>query len=317
MEYRKLGNSGLEVSVIGLGTNNFGRRCDLAQTRAVIERALDLGVTCIDTADIYGGNGLSEEFIGQVLKGQRQNAIIATKFAGKFGEGLLQSGASRRYIYNAVHDSLRRLQTDYIDLYQVHFPDPKTPIEETLRALDDLIRAGMVRYIGCSNYSAVQIVEAQWTARIGHLTPFISAQNHYNLLERSVEPEILPVCERYGLGMLPYFPLASGFLTGKYQPGQPPPAGTRLAAGGRMAERVMTEGNFDVLQRLEQFAQDRGHTVVELAFAWLAAQPAVASVIAGATRPEQVEANVRAAEWHLTPEETAEVSTITAAGPQD
>ncbi|HTE86501.1 MAG TPA: aldo/keto reductase, partial [Dehalococcoidia bacterium] len=251
MEYRRLGNSGLQVSVVGLGANNFGRRCDREQTAAVIHHALDLGITCIDTADTYGPTGLSEEFIGSALKSHRREVVLATKFGGPMGEGPFTSGASRRYIFQAVEDSLRRLQTDYIDLYQIHFPDPDTPIDETMRALNDLVRAGRVRYIGCSNFSAAQIVEAQWVARAGHLTPFVSAQNRYNLLERGVEEAILPVCSKYGLGMLPYVPLAGGFLTGKYRQGEPPPAGARLAEGGRQAERALTDANYTRLERLE------------------------------------------------------------------
>ena len=312
MEYRPLGRSGLHVSVIGLGCNNFGRRCDAEQTARVVQKALDLGITFFDTADVYGQQGLSEEYLGRALQGHRRDVIIATKFASPMGEGPLWRGASRRYIFEAVHDSLRRLGTDYIDLYQVHFPDAVTPIEETMRALDDLVRQGLVRYIGCSNFTAWQVVEAQWVARTEHLTPFISAQNQYNLLERRIEAELVPACRKYGLGILPYFPLASGFLTGKYRRGEPAPEGTRLAQAGPMASRVLTDRNFDILEGLEAFAAERGHTVAELALAWLAAQPAVGSVIAGATSPEQVEANVKAAEWTLTQEDLAEVDRITA-----
>ena len=306
MEYRALGNSGLQVSVAGLGTNNFGRRCDLEQTTAVINKALDVGVTFIDTADVYGDT-LSEEFIGKALTGHREDVVLATKFERPTGEGALHSGTSRRYIMNAIQNSLRRLNTDYIDLYQIHYWNNATPIEETLRALDDLVRNGDVRYIGCSNFAAWQIVEAVWTGRAEHLTPLISAQHNYNLLDRSVEKDVVPVAQRYGLGVIPYFPLASGFLTGKYRQGEAAPAGTRLAAGGRMAERALTDRNFQVLQKLEGFAEAHDHTVGELALAWLASQPAVGSVIAGATKPEQVEANVRALEWKLTQADLAEL----------
>ena len=309
MEYRNLGRSGLQVSMVGLGCNNFGRRCDQEQTTVVVHQALDLGVTLFDTADVYGPGGLSEEFLGKALKGKRREAIIATKFMGPMGEGPLQSGASRRYILQAVEASLRRLDTDYIDLYQIHFPDVNTPIAETMRALDDLIRSGKVRYIGCSNFASWQVVEAQWVARSGHLSEFVSAQNQYNLLDRRIERELVPACDAYGLGVLPYFPLASGFLTGKYQPGQDAPEGSRLV-DGPMADRVLTEQNFEMLTKLEAFAQSRGHSMVELAIGWLASQPHVASVISGATRPEQVEQNVLAAEWKLTAEEMAEVNTI-------
>ncbi|HTE86500.1 MAG TPA: aldo/keto reductase [Dehalococcoidia bacterium] len=313
MEYRNLGKSGLVVSAIGLGTNNFGGRTGREQTEAVLCKALDCGITCIDTSDSYPPgepSGRSEEFIGEILKAHRRDVILATKFGSPMGEGPLWRGASRRYLYNAVQDSLRRLQTDYIDLYQVHFPDSATPIDETLRALDDLVRAGMIRYTGCSNFRAWQIIEAHWAARTGGTTQFISAQNPYSLLDRAVEAEVIPTCMKYGLGVLPFYPLASGFLTGKYRRGEPAPEGTRLASGGRMAERTMTQENFATLQKLEEFAEARGHTVLELAIAWLAAQPAVGSVIAGATTPEQVEANVRAIEWSLTDAEVAEVSTI-------
>ena len=296
---------------MGLGCNNFGRRCDQEQTAAVVQKALELGITFFDTADIYGPRGLSEEFLGRALEGHRRDAIIATKFVGPMGEGPLWGGASRRYIFEAVEASLRRLGTDYIDLYQIHFPDQRTPIQETLRALDDLVRQGKVRYAGCSNFAGWQVVEAQWIARTEHLSPLVSAQNQYNLLDRRIERELVPACSAYGLSVLPYFPLASGFLSGKYRSGQALPEGTRLASAGPMAERVLTEGNFELLTKLEGFAQARGHSVLELAIGWLASQPHVASVIAGATRPEQVEQNVRAGQWRLTADELAEVDTIT------
>ena len=321
MEYRNLGRSGLQVSTVGLGCNNFGRRCDQEQTTAVVHRALDLGVTLFDTADVYGflepareagspSRGLSEQYLGVALKGKRREAIIATKFMGPMGDGPLWSGGSRRYIFDAVDASLRRLDTDYIDLYQIHFPDVNTPIAETMRALDDLVRSGKVRYLGCSNFASWQVVEAQWVARSGHLSEFVSAQNQYNLLDRRIERELVAACNAYGLGVLPYFPLASGFLTGKYRPGQDAPGGSRLADAGPMADRVLTEQNFEMLTKLEAFAQSRGHSMVELAIGWLASQPHVASVISGATKPEQVEQNVLAAEWKLTAEEMAEVNTI-------
>ncbi|OGO51426.1 MAG: aldo/keto reductase [Chloroflexi bacterium RBG_16_68_14] len=311
MEHKSLGRSGLQVSVVGLGCNNFGRRCDREQTAAVVHKALELGVTFFDTADIYGPRGLSEEYLGAALQGHRREAIIATKFVGPMGEGSLWGGASRRYIFEAVGASLRRLGTDYIDLYQIHFPDIRTPVEETLRALDDLVRQGKVRYIGCSNFAGWQVVEAQWTARNQHLSPLVSAQNLYNLLDRRIERELVPACNAYGLSVLPYFPLASGFLSGKYRSGQALPEGTRLAEAGPMAERVLTEENFGTLAKLEAFAESRGRSVLDLAIGWLASQPYVACVIAGATKPEQVEQNVRAAEWKLTSDELAEVDAIT------
>ncbi len=309
MEYKNVGRSGLVVSAVGLGCNNFGRRCDVGQAAAVVNKALELGVTFFDTADIYGPRGVSEEYLGKALQGHRRDAVIATKFVGPMGEGPLWSGASRRYIFEAVDDSLRRLGTDYIDLYQIHFPDARTPIEETLRALDDLSHAGKIRYYGCSNFAGWQVVEAQWTTRVQHFSPLASAQSQYNLLDRRIERELVPACKSYGLGVLPYFPLANGFLTGKYRPGQPAPEGTRLATG--MGERVLTEENFAMLMKLEDFAQQRGHTMLELAIGWLASQPHVASVIAGATKPEQIEQNVKAAEWRLSAEELAEVDRLT------
>lgn len=312
MEYRNLGASGLQVSAVGLGCNNFGRRCDAAQTKMVVEKAIELGVTFFDTADIYGPRGVSEEYLGAALKEHRRNVVIATKFAGPMGDGSLWGGASRRYVFEAVDASLRRLGADYIDLYQIHFPDVKTPIEETMRALDDVVRAGKARYIGCSNFASWQVVESQWVARGQHLTPFVSAQNQYNLLDRRIERELAPACQKYGLGVLPYFPLANGFLTGKYRPGEPPPEGTRLAAmQGRGAEQTLTDANYEMLGKLESFARGRGHSMLDLAIGWLASQPFVSSVIAGATKPEQIEQNVAAAAWKLTGEEMAEVGKIT------
>jgi aryl-alcohol dehydrogenase-like predicted oxidoreductase len=286
-------------------------RTDLEQTKAVVGKALEVGINLFDTADVYGGRGKSEEFLGQALKGQRRNVVIATKFTSPMGEGPLWSGGSRRYIFEAVDDSLRRLGTDYIDLYQVHFPDAKTPIEETMRALDDVVRAGKVRYVGCSNFTGWQVVEAQWVAREGHLSPFISAQNQYNLLDRRVERELMPACAKYGLGILPYFPLASGFLSGKYKHGEAPPEGTRLAAWGPRGQALLSDQNFDVLGRLEAFASARGHAMIDLAIGWLASHETVPCVISGATKPEQVEQNARAVEWKLTAEEMAEVDAIT------
>lgn len=311
MEYRNLGASGLQVSAVGLGCNNFGMRIDAGQTRAVVDAAIDAGINFFDTADIYGGRGKSEEFLGAALQGHRRDVVVATKFFAPMGEGPLWGGASRRYIFEAVEASLRRLGTDYIDLYQVHFPDVKTPLEETMRALDDVVRSGKVRYIGCSNFAAWQVVDCQWIARTKHLMPFISAQNQYNLLDRHVERELAPACQAHGLGILPYFPLASGFLTGKYRPGEAAPEGTRLAAMGDRAKTTLSDANFAVLTKLEDFARQRGHTMLDLAIGWLASHPFVPSVIAGATKPEQVETNARAGEWRLTPEEMAEVDKIT------
>jgi aryl-alcohol dehydrogenase-like predicted oxidoreductase len=310
MEYRNLGKSGLQVSLVGLGCNNFGGRLDEAQTRAVIDKCIDVGITFFDTADIYG-RGKSEEFMGPALRPHRRNVVLATKAAASMGEGPYWGGASRKYLIEAVDESLRRLQTDYIDLFQIHFPDPKTPIDETLRALDDLVKSGKIRYIGSSNFKGWQVVEADWLARSEHTTRFISAQNEHSLLQRGPEAELIPACEKYGVGLLPFFPLASGFLTGKYRPNETPPEGTRLgAANSPFASRILNEGNYDMLVKLEKFAEDRGHTMIELAFSWLASKPVVGSVIAGATKPEQVEQNAKSADWRLTAEEMSEVDQI-------
>ena len=309
MEYRPLGRSGLRVSAVGLGCNNFGMRIDQAQTRMVVDAALDCGVNFFDTADIYGGSK-SEAFLGEALKGRRDKAVLATKFANPMGEGAYLRGGARRYIVKAVEDSLKRLHTDHIDLYQMHVPDADTPIDETLRALDDLVRSGKVLYIGNSNFSGWQIADADWTARAGGLERFVSAQNNFSLLERGVEREVLPACERFGLGLLPFFPLASGFLTGKYPRGEAPRQGTRLASWGARGAAVLSDRNFDRLEALEAWAEQRGRRILDLAFAWLLGHPAVSSVIAGATTAEQVQANARCAEWILTPEEVVEVRAL-------
>ena len=311
MNYRNLGRSGLQVSVVGIGCNNFGRRCDPGQTAAVVNAALDLGVNLFDTADVYGPRGLSEEYLGRALAGRRHEVVIATKFRGQMGDGPMLSGASRRYIMQACEASLKRLGTDYIDLYQIHSPDPATPIEETMRALDDLVRQGKVRYTGHSNFSGWQTAEAHWLAESRNLTPFISAQNPYSLLDRAVERELVPACAKYGVGILPYFPLASGFLTGKYQRGAPMPEGARLTNMGAMAERIINDQNWDKVEKLTSFAAERDHSILDLAIGWLASLDHVGSVIAGATKPEQVEANVRAGEWRLTTLELAAVDAIT------
>ncbi len=306
MEYRYLGKSGLKVSAIGLGTNNFGRRLDSDASALVINHALDMGVNMIDTSNSYG-DGYSEAYIGRALNGQRHRAIIATKVSSTVGDGPNDGGNSRQHIITAVEDSLRRLRTDYIDLYQIHWHDPYVPIEETLRALDDLIRQGKVRYIGCSNFTAWQACEAAWTSKALGIAAFASVQPRYSIMDRAIEAELVPFCHAYGLGILPYYPLANGFLTGKYRRGQPAPEGTRLAENDR---GVFTDANFDLLDGLEEFCEARGHTVLELAFAWLLANSAVSSVIAGATRVEQIVANAKASSWQLTPDELAEVSRI-------
>ena len=310
MQYRRLGNSGLEVSLVGLGCNNFGRRLDLEGTRAVVDRALDLGITLLDTADVYG-QGDSERMLGEILGVRRKHILIATKFGSVMDQAGRMRGASRRYIMTAVEESLRRLRTDWIDLYQLHGPDPNTPVEETLRALDDLVRQGKVRYIGSSNFQGWQVADAEWLGRQIGTNRFVSCQNEYSLLARRSERDLFPAMRAYGLGLLPFFPLASGFLTGKYRRDHMPEGG-RLSGGGGMAERIMTAANWALLDRLEAFARERGHTLLDLAFAWLASRPIVSSVIAGAMRPEQVEQNVRAGEWSLTADEVAQVDQITA-----
>ena len=306
MEYRRLGSSGLLVSALGLGTN-LGNRLDESASRAVVDAALDVGVTFIDTADVYG-KGASETALGANLGVRRPDVILATKFGSGFGDQPWERGASRRWVMTAVEGSLRRLRTDWIDLYQIHTPDAGTPIEETLRALDDLVRAGKVRYVGTSNFAGWQSADADWTARSEHLARPISVQDHYNLLRREIEAEVLPSARAHGLGVIPYFPLASGFLTGKYRPGQPPPSGRLL--GSPSADRILTEANYRRLAAFEAFATERGHTVLDLAFAWLLGKPEIGSVIASASSPEQVRTNDAATAWRLTPEELAAVSAL-------
>jgi aryl-alcohol dehydrogenase-like predicted oxidoreductase len=310
MEYRNLGKSGLKISAIGLGCNNFGARIELAATRSVVHKALDLGVTLFDTADIYGNRGLSEAFLGQILGTRRKDIVLATKFGYPMNEEGTRKGASRRYIFSAVEESLRRLDTDWIDLYQIHGPDPSTPLEETLGALNDLVRQGKVLYVGCSNFSAWQLMESLWIADKSRLTPYISCQNEYSLLVRDPEREMIPAMQAYGLGLLPYFPLASGILSGKYKRGTPAPENSRMATWQRLTDKYLTEANWDTLDRLSGFCKRNGHTLLELALSWLLAQPTVSSVIAGATKPEQVEQNVNASGWRPTQDELAEVDRL-------
>jgi aryl-alcohol dehydrogenase-like predicted oxidoreductase len=312
VEQRNLGRSGLIVSAIGLGCNNFGGRIDYAATRAVVHKALDLGITFFDTSDTYGDSGGSEEHLGRALAGRRHDIVLASKFARPMDrEGWLQ-GASRRYIMSAVEASLKRLSTDYLDLYQQHIADPKTPIEETLRALDDLVHQGKVRYIGCSTLSAWQVVEAQWVSTHFGLERYVSCQERYSLLDRDLDRELTPVIENYRLGLIPFSPLADGLLTGKYRRNAPMPAGARLTTTPRAAERRLTETNWTIVERLSDFCEARAHTLLELALSWLLHRPAVASVIAGATNPAQVEANVRAAGWALSREDMDEIDRLTA-----
>jgi len=303
MEYRRLGS--LNVSLVGIGCNNFGWRTDAAGTAAVVDAALDAGINFFDTADCYGA-GQSEEFLGAALRNRRSKAIIATKFGMKMGEG--KEGARPEYVREALDASLKRLQADTIDLYQIHLPDPKTPITETMQALNDAVKAGKVREIGCSNFSVEQMRAAAQATRGPQY--FVSLQNEYSLLHREPETDVLPECVRTGVGFLPYFPLASGFLTGKYRRGQSPAAGTRFAAQTQRAATILTPENFDVLEKLEAFAAMRSRPLVELAFAWLLAHPQVSSVIAGATTPEQIIANARAADWHLSAAEMQELDGI-------
>jgi aryl-alcohol dehydrogenase-like predicted oxidoreductase len=304
MRYRPLGVGGPEVSVVGLGCNNFGRRVDEAGTRAVVDAALDAGITLFDTADVYG-NGDSERFLGAALRGRRDGVVLATKFGGTAGRtDVPEKRGSREYIRRAVEASLARLQTDWIDLYQYHHPDGVTPIGETLEALGELVDEGKVRFIGSSNLSADEVEEADRSARDRGRPRFVSAQNEYSLLNREAERALLPTCQRLGIGVLPYFPLASGLLTGKYKRGQLPPEGTRLA--GNPAR--LTDEAFDRVEALEHYAAERGRTILEVAIGGLAAQPAIGSGIAGATRPEQVRANATAGEWEPTDDDLAELS---------
>jgi len=313
VRFRQLGRSGPTVSVVGLGCTNFGKRTDLEQTRAVVHAALDAGVTLFDTADIYGGQGASEELLGRVLGGRWDGVVLATKFGADMGGAVAPESVprgSRRYVKAAVEGSLRRLRAEQIDLYQLHEPDPRTPIEETLAALDDLVRAGTVRHVGSSNLAAWQIVDADWTARTTGTSAFVSAQNEYSLLHREVEADVVPACEHLGLGLLPYFPLAAGLLTGKYARDRAP--------AGRLAEPKyaswLTDAALDRVEALRRYAENRGRALLDVAIGGLAAQPAVTSVIAGATRPEQVRANVAAGEWQPTPADLAALDEV-APGP--
>lgn len=308
MQYRILGNTGAKVSVIGLGANNFGGRNDEVSSFRVMDQALDLGVNFIDTADYYNF-GKSEEVIGKWLKGKRNSVILATKFEMALDDSPHNHGASRYHMFNAVDDSLRRLGTDHIDLYQVHWPDPNTPIEETIRGLDDLVKQGKIRYFGTSNFSGLQLSEAVWNSRYYNLNRPVSEQCYYNLLHRNVELEVVPYCSANGLSIIPYFPLESGLLTGKYRRNAPIPEGTRMAAG-EFYQRSLTDENFDKVEKLSAFANERGHTVGELAIAWLLSQPAVCSVIAGASKPGQVIQNVAALDWTLTPEDLKAIDEI-------
>ncbi len=312
MEYRRLGSSGLKVSLVGLGANSFGWWIAEEHARTVINHALELGINYIDTADWYDF-GNSEKHIGQTLKGRRMEVIIATKFGQPMGEGPNQRGGSRAYIMKAVDDSLKRLQTDYIDVYQMHWPDPTTPVEETLRALDDLVKAGKVRYLGASNFNGWQLADAMWTSKVDHLHAFVTVQAKYNLFERQIEEELVPCCQAHGVGVIPWGPLAGGFLTGKYRRGEQPPAGKHEGTAKAYTELyngVITDANWDRLEKLACFAAARGRKISELAIAWLLSRPFVSTVIAGASHPEQLDVNVAAADWKLTAAELAEIEQV-------
>lgn len=314
VEQRRLGDSGLVVSAVGLGCNNLGRPGtateSLAGARTVVDRALDSGITFFDVADVYGApRGRSEELLGQALSGRREHAVIATKFGmdmqGSNGPDFAARG-SRRYVRRAIESSLRRLNTDWIDLYQLHRPDPMTPLEETLSVLDDLVREGKIRYVGHCNLAGWQTADAAWMASSASLATPVSAQNHYSLLEREAEREVVPACERFGVGIIPYFPLANGLLTGKYRQDQAPPEGSRLA--GR--ERLLADAPWERIEQLRTFAQRRNLSMIAVAVGWLAAQSVVGSVISGATSPEQVESNARAGQWRPTAADLDEIDTI-------
>jgi aryl-alcohol dehydrogenase-like predicted oxidoreductase len=312
MNLRNLGSSGLKVSAVGLGCNNLGGRLDREGSQKLIPAAIDLGITLFDTADSYpvGRPGVSEELLGETLGARRSQVVIATKFANVMGPGEMMRGGSRRWIMTAVEGSLRRLKTDWIDLYQMHFPDPHTPIDETLRALNDVIRAGKVRYIGCSNFAGWQIATARAVSRELGIHAFASDQDEYSILVREVEREIIPAARASGMGFLPYFPLASGLLTGKYKRNAPMPQGARITAARIFQDNYLTEENWQIVERLEDFCETRGKKLLDLAVSWLLANPTVSSVIAGATKAEQLAANVKAAEWQLSADEMAQIDRI-------
>jgi len=311
MKQRNVGKSGVKVSLLGLGCNNFGLRMPVEDSRAVIEKALDLGITFFDTADVYGKRGGSETALGQYLGSRTKDVFIASKFGNAMDEAGTLKGGSRRYVAQAVEASLKRLKRDWIDLYQMHRPDPTVPVEETLRALDDLVKQGKIRYIGFSQLAGWELADRHWLARQHGLSPVTAVEIEYSLLNRDPERELVPAMREYGVGLLPFYPLASGFLTGKYKRGAAMPEGARLTKGKSYSDLFMTDANWDVLENLEAFCSARGRSLLELALSWLAAQPVVLSVIAGATRAEQLASNAKAIEWVLTAEELAEVDGIT------
>ena len=307
MQHRTLGRSGLEVSLVGLGCNNFGGRIDLARTRSVVDKAIALAISFFDTADVYGGAGRSEEFLGEVLGARRKQIVLATKF-GKMSDAVAGTRGRRAYVHKAAEASLKRLRTDWIDVYYMHEPDPQTPIEETLGALGELTKAGKIRHAAASNFSATQLDEAVVAAKRLGVAGFVATQEEYSLLVRGIEQELMPAIHRNELGLVPYFPLAGGALTGKYRKGAPLPEGARLTKGGY--DRFLAPDKLDKMEKLRAFAESHGHTLLELAFSWLARRPHIASIIAGATRPEQLEANAEATGWALTDAEMAEVDAL-------
>jgi aryl-alcohol dehydrogenase-like predicted oxidoreductase len=309
METRTLGSSGIKVSLVGLGCNNFGA-LPVEASRRVVDRATDLGVTLLDTADVYGNRGGSESQLGEILGDRRKRIVLATKFGMAMGDG--RAGASRKYVAEACEASLQRLKTDVIDLYQLHRPDPNTPVSETLDALNDLVKAGKVRQIGCSNMPAAELEAARATSEKARLARFVTAQDEYSLLNRQAERELVPALKRHGMGLLPYFPLASGLLTGKYRRGEAAPDNTRFGRVKNLGDRYMTEENWQIVEKLTAFSSARGHTLLELAFSWLASHAEVSSVIAGATRPEQIEQNVNAVGWKLSQGDLKEIDRLTA-----
>ena len=306
MHYRNLGRAGVKVSAIGIGCNQFGGKVDKDGTKAIVQQALDEGINFFDTADVYGNRGVSEEYLGAALEGLRDQVVIATKGRARMGDGPNDQGTSRYHIMNAVEASLRRLGTDHIDLYQIHSWDDSVSIQEMMRALDDLVRAGKIRYIGASNFSTWQLCRSNDLAEMMGWEQFVTIQPHYHMLERGIENELVPYCKFANVGILPYFPLAGGFLTGKYKRGQTPPAGSR-GEKSPYVQRYLTDANFDKLDALTAFAQSRGHTLHDLAFAWLLDNQQISSVIAGVTKPEQVTSNAATVEWMLSGEDVDEV----------
>ena len=318
MRYRHLGNSGLEVSETGLGANSFGEpgRRDYAESRAIVHAAIDHGINFIDTSNVYA-QGVSEEYIGRALEGHRHEMLIGTKFGSMRNYGPNSFGGGRKFAMDSIEDSLKRLRTDYIDLYMIHRPDPRLPIQETLRAMDDIVRQGKALYIGVCNFEAWRMVDAVWTCKANRMTPIISSQFEYSMLHRSAEAEMLPACRQHGVGVMPYLPLAAGFLTGKVDVSGKAPSGTRLALDSNQSNRWITDSNLRTVTALKDWAQERDKTLVDLAFAWLLADTIVGTVIAGASSPEQIAQNAAASNWQLSQDERDEVTAILDADPVD